>query len=149
MKAAALDCFEPHSKAQRRLGLMPSLATRLLTQKNIFRLLTISVFWFVVLLLLFYCDFLPYGTDNNETFSSLLHAKNMYWHGIGSTYGLTDESTSPNAAAAPFVYTHQGNFPRFYALLLYTLGATSAEVQILITAMTIGTASILFAHIYM
>jgi hypothetical protein len=149
MKAAALDCFEPHLKERRPSALEPSLATRLLTQKNVFRLLTISVFWFVVLLLLFYCDFLPYGTDNNETFSSLLHAKNMYWHGIGSTYGLTDESTSPNAAAAPFVYTHQGNFPRFYALLLYALGATSAEVQILITAMTIGTASILFAHIYM
>src|SRR5258708_5713394 len=149
MKAAALDCFEPHLKERRPSALEPSLATRLLTQKNVFRLLTISVFWFVVLLLLFYCDFLPYGTDNNETFSSLLHAKNMYWHGIGSTYGLTDESTSPNAAAAPFVYTHQGNFPRFYAFLLYALGATSAEAQILITAMTIGTASILFAPIYM
>jgi hypothetical protein len=131
-------------------GLMPLPAAwqQLLTEQNVFRALTLIVFCSIVFSLLFYCHFLPFGTDNNETFSSILHAKNMYLHGIGTTYGLTSETTSP-IDAVQFVYTHQGNFPRFYALLLYTLGARSAEAQILITTLTIGLASILFAHIYM
>jgi hypothetical protein len=131
------------------LNSLPASGQQLLTERNVFRALTLIVFCGVVLSLLFYCDFLPFGTDNNETSSSILHAKNMYLHGIGSAYGLTNEATSPSPDAAPFVYTHQGNFPRFYALLLYVLGATSAEAQILITTFTIGMVSIFFAHIYM
>src|SRR6266540_1293349 len=95
---------------QRRLALKPFLASHqyVLTEKNLFRLLTLVAFCVVVSLLLFYCDFLPYGTDNNETFSSILHAKNMYLRGIGSAYGLTNETMSPMPGAVPFVYTHQG-----------------------------------------
>jgi hypothetical protein len=127
----------------------PATWQQLLTEQNVLRALTLIVFCFVVFSLLFYCDFLPFGTDNNETFSSILHAKSMYLHGIGSTFGLTSETTSPSLDAAPFVYTHQGNFPRFYALLLYAVGFRSAEAQIFITTLTIGTASILLAYIYM
>src|SRR6266508_1031490 len=119
-----------------------------LSEQVVFRTLSLIVFFVVVFLLLFFSNFLPFGIDNNETFSSILHAKNMYLHGIGSTYGLTSEATSP-ADTFQFVYTHQGNFPRFYALLLYVLGAKSAEAQIIITTLTIGSASILLAHIYM
>lgn len=120
-----------------------------LTEQNVFRALTLLVFSIVVGTLLVRTDFLPYVTDNNETFSSILHAKNMYLHGIGSFFGLTNETTSPDPAAQAFLYTHQGNFPRLYALVLYALGARSAELQIALTAFTIGTAGILFAHIYM
>jgi hypothetical protein len=130
------------------LASLPAKCQQLLTEQNVFRALTLILFCSVVFSLLFYSDFLPFGTDNNETFSSILHAKNMYLHGIGSTYGLTSEATSP-IDTVQFVYTHQGNFPRFYALLLYALGARSAEAQILITSLTIGSVSILFAHIYM
>src|SRR6266540_310705 len=135
---------------RRRLVLISLRAAsqQLVTEQNVFRALTFILFCSVVFVLLFYCDFLPYGTDNNETFSSILHAKNMYLHGAGSTYGLTSETTSP-IDAVQFVYTHQGNFPRFYALLLYAVGARSAEAQILITTLTIGSASIFFAHVYM
>jgi len=129
-------------------GLLQATWQQLLTEQNCLRALTLVVFSVVVLSLLFASDFLPFGTDNNETFSSILHAKNMYLHGIGSTYGLASETTSPTDTVQ-FVYTHQGNFPRFYSLLLYALGARSAEAQILITTLTIGSVSILFAHIYM
>src|SRR6266540_1646407 len=137
-------------RLRRRLALisLPAGWQQLLTEQNVFRALTFILFCSVVFVLLFYCDFLPYGTDNNETFSSILHAKNMYLHGAGSTYGLTSETTSP-IDVVQFVYTHQGNFPRFYALLLYAVGARSAEAQILITTLTIGSASIFFAHVYM
>jgi hypothetical protein len=130
------------------LASFPATWKQLLTEQNVFRALTLILFCSVTFSLLFFSHFLPFGIDNNETFSSILHAKNMYLHGIGSTYGLTSETTSP-ADTVQYVYTHQGNFPRFYALLLYALGARSAEAQILITTLTIGSASILFAHIYM
>src|SRR5438045_3611241 len=80
----------------------------------------------------------PYVLDNNESFSTLLHATNMYRFGLGPTAGLTDESNGPDAAQHPYVYTHQGNFPRFWALLLYVLGARSIETQIVITTFTVG-----------
>ena len=114
-----------------------------------FRALTISLFCTVSLILLFKTDFIPYGTDNNETFSSILHARNMYLHGLTSFFGLTNETTSLAPAAQAYVYTHQGNFPRFYALLLYVLGARSPEAQIFITTFTVGLAGIVFAHLYM
>src|SRR4051794_8810267 len=65
--------------------------------------------------LLISSDFLPYVTDNNESFSSLVHAKNLYQFGFGTAFGLTDESYGPDRAAHPFIHTHQGNFPRLFA----------------------------------
>lgn len=94
-------------------------------------------------------DFLPYVIDNNETFSSLVHAANLYHFGIEKTFGLTDEAYGMSEAAHPYVYTHQGNFPRLYALLLYALGARSPESQIVITTFTIGFSGIYFAFRFM
>lgn len=114
--------------------------------------------WFVVVAavyclgygwFLWYSDFLPYVLDNNETFSSLVHAANLYHFGIEKTFGLTDEAYGLSEAAHPYVYTHQGNFPRFYALLLYALGARSPESQIVITTFTIGFSGIYFAYRFM
>jgi hypothetical protein len=96
--------------------------------------------------LLWATDGLPYVFDNNETFSSIIHARNMFNFGIGETFGLTDESYGLTAASHPYLYTHQGNFPRLFALLLYWLGARSGEAQIIITTFTIGTAAILLAY---
>ena len=93
-------------------------------------------------------DFLPYIMDNNETFSSIIHAKNIYNFGLANSFGLTDESYGITAASHPFVYTHQGNFPRFPALFFYALGATSAESQILIHTFMIGLASIVMAYYF-
>lgn len=98
--------------------------------------------------LLLYSDFLPYVTDNNETFSSIVHASNIYHFGVGKTYGLTDEAYGLSAAAHPYVYTHQGNFPRFFALMLYAFGARSAESQIFLTTFTIGLVGVGFAFRY-
>ena len=91
---------------------------------------------------------LPYVLDNNETFSSLVHATNMLRFGLRGTLGLTDEAYGPEPAQHPYVYTHQGNFPRFYALLLYLLGARTAEAQIFVTTFTVGLAGLLFAYHY-
>jgi hypothetical protein len=151
MRAAVNDALmidDQHLRRRWWLMPLPAAWQQLLTEQNVFRALTLIVFCSIVFSLLFYCHFLPFGTDNNETFSSILHAKNMYLYGISSTYGLTSETTSP-IDTVQFVYTHQGNFPRFYALLLYVLGARSAEAQILITTFTIGLASIIFAYLYM
>lgn len=115
------------------------------------------VFWFSLVAavylfgygwLLIYSDFLPYVLDNNETFSSIVHAGNMYHFGLDKTFGLTDEAYGMSAAAHPYVYTHQGNFPRLFALLLYALGAQSAESQIVITTFTVGFLGIGFAFYY-
>jgi hypothetical protein len=88
---------------------------------------------------------LPYVLDNNETFSSLVHARNILHFGVRQTFGLTDEANGPETAQHPYVYTHQGNFPRFYALLLYVLGAQTAEAQITVTTFTVGLLGVLFA----
>jgi hypothetical protein len=88
----------------------------------------------------------PYVLDNNETFSSLTHAYNLWNFDFFRSYGLADEAASPDPAAHPFVHTHQGNFPRVFAFLLFALGARSAESQIWITTLTIGLASVLMAY---
>lgn len=92
--------------------------------------------------MLVYTDGLPYVMDNNESFSSLWHAANLYHFGPGQSYGLADESFSPHASAHPYVHTHQGNFPRLFAFLIYVLGARTIESQIAITTFTVGLAAI-------
>ena len=91
----------------------------------------------------------PYVMDNNETFSALLHAHNLWTFDFFQSFGLTDESTSPAPEGHPFAHTHQGNFPRLFAVVLYALGARSAESQIWITTMTIGAASVLMAYVFL
>jgi len=91
---------------------------------------------------------IPYVMDNNESFSALNHAYNLWHFDFFRSYGLTDEAVSPDPAAHPYLHTHQGNFPRLFALVLYALGARSIESQILITTMTVGVASVLMAYYF-
>lgn len=93
-------------------------------------------------------DFVPYVTDNNESFSAFAHATNMFDFGIANSAGLGDESFSPHAAAHPYAYTHGGTFPRLFAYLLYTFGARSIQSQIAITTFTVGSASLLLVFLY-
>jgi hypothetical protein len=89
---------------------------------------------------------LPYVMDNNESWSVLWHAANLANFGLSESFGLADESFSPHAAAHPFVHTHQGNFPRFFGLLLYLLGARTIELQIALTTLTVGTGVIYLGY---
>lgn len=86
---------------------------------------------------------IPYVMDNNETFSALNHAYNLWTFDFFKSYGLADEAISPFAAAHPFVHTHQGDFPRLFSFILYAAGARTAESQIWITTFTVGLASVL------
>lgn len=90
-------------------------------------------------------DGIPFVMDNNETFAALNHAFNLWSFDFHRSFGLPDEAVSPWAAAHPVVHTHQGDFPRLYALLLYALGARDVTSQIWITTFTIGLASLLMA----
>ncbi len=92
--------------------------------------------------------YLPYVLDNNETYSSLVHAYNMYFGDWSQHFGLTDEAFSPDPAAHPVIHTHQGNWPRIFAYLLFALGARSAESQITIHVFTIGAVSIWLMYRY-
>lgn len=91
---------------------------------------------------------LPYVFDNNETFSSLWHAQSLSNFGICNTKGLADEVFSPHPEASPFVHTHQGNFPRLFAWLIYEFGAKTASSQIVVTTFTIGLSTILLAYLF-
>jgi hypothetical protein len=90
----------------------------------------------------------PYVLDNNESISMIFHAQNLYKYGLSKSFGLTDESYSPDANGHPYVYTHAGNFPRFCSLLLYSLGATSVSSQIVITTFTVGLLGFLVCAIF-
>jgi hypothetical protein len=108
-------------------------------------------FLYVVLYgtLLVCTDGLPYGMDNNETWSNLGHAKNLYDYGFSKNKGLADEAceySGHNPLAHPLVHTHQGNFPRLWATLLYFIGLHSARAQIAITTFSIGLFSLLAAY---
>jgi hypothetical protein len=94
-------------------------------------------------------DGLPYGMDNNETWSNLGHAKNLYDYGFSKSKGLADEAceySGHNPLAHPLVHTHEGNFPRLWATLLYSIGFRSARAQIAITTLSIGLLGLLSAY---
>lgn len=94
-------------------------------------------------------DGLPYGMDNNETWSNLGHAKNLYDYGFSKSKGLADEAceySGHNPLAHPLVHTHQGNFPRLWATLLYSVGFQSARAQITITTFSISLLGLLAAY---
>ncbi len=90
----------------------------------------------------------PYVMDGNETYSLLWHAHNLFHFGVGASLGLTDEAFSPNPAAHPFLYTHNGNFARLFAFLIYALGARGAVSQTVVTTAVVGTATLVFAYRY-
>lgn len=98
--------------------------------------------------LLFTSHFLPFVFDNNETFSSVIHAQNMASLPFRLTFGLTNESYGLDPAAHPYVYTHQGNFPRLFAFGLLLLGADTPQAQIVATTFTVGLASIVMAYLF-
>lgn len=87
----------------------------------------------------------PYVFDNNESYSSLWHARSLYENGVGQTKGLTDEVFSPSPAASPYIHSHQGNFPRLFTFLLYALGLHTIGPQIWVTTFTVGLAALWFA----
>ena len=89
---------------------------------------------------------IPAVFDGNETFSSILHARNLLSFDLGASVGLADESTSARPQAHPVVHTHQGNFPRLYATLLYALGMKSVTSQVLATVLPVGFASVLLLY---
>lgn len=89
---------------------------------------------------------LPYVMDNNESFSSLWHAYNLFHFDLIKSAGLADESFAYHAGAHPYVHTHQGNFPRLFAFVIYVLGADSIESQIIVTTFTVGVAAIFMAY---
>ena len=93
-------------------------------------------------------DFVPYVLDNNESFSSLNHARNLIEFGAAKSFGLADEAVSPHAAAHPYVHTHQGNLPRLFSTLLYLFGARSIEWQIALTTFTVGLGVIAMAYTF-
>ena len=59
---------------------------------------------------------------------------------------MADESFAYHEAAHPYVHTHQGNFPRVFAYVIYVLGARSIESQIAVSTFSVGMASMLFAY---
>src|SRR3974390_2959737 len=65
----------------------------------------------------------PYVMDNNETYSALLHAHNLWNFDFFRSFGLADDVASPLRAAHPVIHTHQGDFPRLFAFMLYVFGA--------------------------
>ena len=110
------------------------------------RLAQVDAAWLAILLsyfavfggMLVYSDFLPFTFDNNESFAAYWHARNMYEFGIVSSSGLPDESLSNDAAAHPYLYTHAGASPRLFAYVLYVLGVRTVQLQIAVTAFTVG-----------
>jgi len=116
-------------------------------KKNQIALLYLGIFYFILYFIyLVKCQYIPYVFDNNETFSALTHARNMAMFGFKTTFGLTDETFSILPSAHPFVYTHQGNFPRFYTYILYIMGFETFGCQVFITTFTIGFAGLIFCH---
>jgi len=99
-------------------------------------------------LLLVWTGFRPYVLDNNESYSALIHASNMYQFGVAKSFGLTDEAYGPNPLAHPYIHTHQGNMPRLFAFVLYAFGARTIESQIAITTFTVGLLGIAFVYHY-
>jgi hypothetical protein len=89
---------------------------------------------------------LPYPIDNNESFSSLWHARNLDHVGFAATKGLADEVFSWSRAASPYVHTHQGNFPRVFAYLLFLLGIRTIQGQIITATFTVGLLTLWFAY---
>jgi hypothetical protein len=86
---------------------------------------------------------IPAVFDGNETFSSILHAKNLLAFGPKVSAGLADESASPRPDGHPVVHTHQGNFPRLYAAILSGLGLNDPMSQVAATVLPVGLVSVL------
>jgi len=89
----------------------------------------------------------PYISDNVETYSTHIHARNLSQRGLRHSLGLTDETYASSERSPSVVYTHQGNFPRLYVFLLNSLGITTVRGEIVATLVTVGLATIVLAFI--
>jgi hypothetical protein len=99
-------------------------------------------------LMLFATNGMPYTTDNNESYSSLVHAQSLSQFGITKSMGLADEALGLSPDAHPYVHSHQGNYPRIFAWIIYELGATTPSSQIVVTTFTVGLAAICLAFAF-
>ena len=118
------------------------------TRQLFFLLALIAIYLAIGARILTESSFHPYITDNVETYSNYIHAKNIYTRGVGESYGLTDETYGNDLASPTVVYTHQGNFPRLYSLAQFALGIDTVSGQILATFLTVGVASVIFAFLF-
>lgn len=104
--------------------------------------LVLAVYVILFGTLLWRTDGYPYVLDNNESYSSLWHARNLYENGVSRTKGLTEEVFAHHAGASPYIHSHQGNFPRLFNYVLYVAGLRTIGLQIWITTFTVGLAAI-------
>lgn len=89
-------------------------------------------------------SWLPYGLDNNETFSNLVQGRNLLDFSSTNPFLVTDESTAESFSGHPYLYTHGQNFPRFAAALLILLGITQAQTHMFLAASVGGLVIITF-----
>ncbi len=108
----------------------------------------LSLYFLTTGSLLLYTDFIPYVLDNNESFSAFVHGSNLFHFDLHKSFGLTDEAYGPDPAAHPYVYTHQGNFPRLVSFLMYAVGLRSVETQIAAIAFIVGGFSIALIWVF-
>lgn len=129
------------------------MSPRHLNRSVLLRLRHVSRSWWFVLAayvavfvaLLLRTNGYPYALDNNESYSSLWHARSLYENGVAQTKGLTDEVFAHHPEASPYVHSHQGNFPRLFTFVLYSLGLRTIGPQIWVTTFTVGLAALWLA----
>ncbi len=95
----------------------------------------------VIASILIYAQGLPYVTDGNESFSAYRHARSLLQWGPTLAMGLTDEATTDERAGHPYIYTHEGNFPRFFSTVLLLLRIDAIEWHIVLASLLVGGAS--------
>ena len=81
----------------------------------------------------------PYYIDNNETFLSFVHARNLESHDPWRYGWLTLDASDPLSDQPPDVYSHNPNGPRYLHYLLLRVGVRDLPTQVLILSV-VGTA---------
>ena len=105
--------------------------------------LVMFIYGVMILWIFIRSDGLPYGFDNNETFSNLIQGRNILEFSSTNPFLVTDESTAGVVNGHPYLYTHGQNFPRFVAAFLLFLGITGAETHMFLSAAAGGLVVIL------
>ena len=77
----------------------------------------------------------PYYLDNNESFLSYLHARNLEIWNPWQYAWMTAEATDPERATSENFYTHQPNAPRFVHYALLRLGVRELSTQVLLISL--------------
>jgi hypothetical protein len=81
----------------------------------------------------------PYYVDNNETFLSYVHARNLEIWNPGEYGWLTVDGSDPLQFERPPVYSHNPNAPRYLHYLLLKAGVRDLSAHVLILGL-LGTA---------